>query len=81
MLNVKATMRIKKGPGKKSEFIGLRLTLKDLNKIRQRSLIYCEGNISEFVLYAALNYTINRKDLEEGALENLFTPTRLPQGN
>lgn len=68
-------MRIKKRVGKKSEFIGLRCSLEDLNKIRQRALIYCEGNISEFILYAALNYHISRKDLDESLPENkLFKP-------
>lgn len=68
-------MRIKKRAGKKSEFVGLRLSLDDLNKIRQRALLYCDGNISEFILYAALNYTISRKDLDDSLPENkIFKP-------
>lgn len=72
-------MRIKKRAGKKSEFIGLRLSLEDLNKIRQRALLYCEGNISEFILYSALNYTISRKDLDDSLPENKIAPKKLPQ--
>ena len=74
-------MRIKKRAGKKSEFIGLRLSLEDLNKIRQRALLYCEGNISEFMLYAAINYTISRKDLDEKLPENILAPAKLPHNH
>lgn len=72
-------MRIKRRNGKKTEFIGMRLSLEDLNRIRQRALLYCEGNISEFMLYAALNYHISRKDLDEKLPENAIAPAKLPQ--
>jgi hypothetical protein len=72
-------MRIKKRSGKKTEFIGLRMSKEDKNKIMQRALLYCEGNISEFLLYAALNYEISRKDLDMKLAENHIAPKKLPQ--
>lgn len=57
-------MRLKKSKLKKTEFVGLRVSQDELNRIKQRALLYCEGNVSEFMLYAALNYEIKEKDLE-----------------
>lgn len=72
-------MRFKKRAGKKTEFIGLRMSLEDKNKIFQRALLYTEGNLSEFILYAALNYTISREDLDQRLPENVIAPKKLPQ--
>ena len=66
MLSLKAlNMRLRRMKEKKSEFIGLRVSVEELNRIKQRALLYCEGNMSEFILYACLNYEIKEKDLEQ----------------
>lgn len=57
--------RLKKVSHKKSEFVGVKLTLEELNKIKQRALLYCNNNISEFMRYCALNYAIKEEDLED----------------
>ena len=57
-------VRLKKVKKQKTRHIGIRTTDKEYNEIKKRALLYTEGNVSEFMLYAAKNYEIKEKDLE-----------------
>ena len=50
----------------KNKLIALRFTDKQYNHIKMHALLYSEGNISEYMLYAALNYKVRQSDLEKG---------------
>lgn len=56
----------------KTEFIGIRCTEEQLNEIKIKANIYTEGNVSEYVLYTALNFEVNYEDLEAPELDELI---------
>ena len=58
-------MRLKKLKEYKTQFIGLRCTDEQYNKIKRAAFLYTEGNISEFCLYALINFEIDSDDLEK----------------
>lgn len=60
-------MRLKQDckKNKKSEALTFRLTQKELNNIKRSALTYCEGNISEFILFAATHFIPDKSDLIE----------------
>jgi hypothetical protein len=69
-------MRLKRKTDKKTEFIGARSSTPDLYRIQQRADLYCEGNLSEYVLFAALNFVPRREDFETD--ENKKGPRKGP---
>ena len=48
----------------KDQFVGFRCTELERNEIQLRANLYTEGNISEYILYSALNYNVNESDLD-----------------
>ena len=58
-------MRLKKDKVTKNRKIEARVSEDQYNQIHRSSLLYCEGNVSEFIAYAALNFVPNKEDLEE----------------
>ena len=58
-------MRLKKESKKADEFIGVRCTKEVKNKIKQKASLYSEGNISEWILYAAANFVPSGEELED----------------
>lgn len=64
--------RLKKDKIYKTEFIGIRCTEEQANEIKIKANIYTEGNVSEYVLYAALNFEVNYEDLEAPELDELI---------
>ena len=50
----------------KKSFVGFKVCESDKNKIRQRALLYCKGNVSEYLLKAALSYS-NKKGTPKSA--------------
>lgn len=58
-------MRLKKNKNNKSERITFRSTIDDSHKIQQKANIYTDGNISEYVLFASLNFVPSKDDFEE----------------
>ena len=58
-------MRLKKQNKNKSERTTFRSTEKELHKIQQKANIYTEGNVSEYILFAALNFVPSKEDFEE----------------
>jgi hypothetical protein len=57
-------MRIKKAVKFKDKMATFRCTTKEFNKIKQKAWTYTEGNISEFILYASLNFVVTKGDLD-----------------
>lgn len=66
-------MRLKRPLELKSERIDLRLTKSQKAKLKQKATLYCEGNMAEWVLYAALNFVPGREDLED---DEIKTPAK-----
>jgi len=59
-------MKLKNKKQLKNKFCAFRCTEKDFYNIKRNALLYSEGNISEYMLYAALNYKVLNSDLETG---------------
>ena len=60
------TIRLKKKKTKrKTHKIEVRVSLDFKNILKQKALLYCGGNLSEYILAALSNYEIKGKDLEE----------------
>lgn len=57
-------MRIKKKNKTKTKFIGARASDREENEIKLKANIYTEGNISEWIIYAACNHIPRSEDLE-----------------
>lgn len=64
--------RLKRDKIYKDEFIGIRLTKEQRNEIQLKANLYTEGNISEYVLYSALNFEPVYEDLEDDELDELI---------
>lgn len=58
-------MRLKKNKNNKTERIALRLTEQENNKVKQKANIYTNGNVSEYMLYASLNFVPSKEDFED----------------
>lgn len=54
----------KKKRNYKTTGITFKLKEREKNKIKQKAALYCEGNVSEWVLYAATNHVPNQNDIE-----------------
>ncbi len=52
--------------------IAYRCTEEEFNEIKIKANIYCEGNVSEYALYTAINYEVNYEDLEAPELDELI---------
>ena len=59
------SIRLKKRKTHKDHSITFRCTTEEYNRIMTKALLYCEGNLSEWALHAALNYRVVKKDLME----------------
>jgi len=58
-------MRLKRAEKNKSLTISVRCRQEDANKIKQKANIYCDGNISEYLTFAALNFVPGQEDFED----------------
>lgn len=59
------TIRLKKKKSKrKTAKLEVRVSPEFKNKLKQKALLYCDGNLSDFILCALENYEMKRKDLE-----------------
>lgn len=59
-------MRLKKSDTNKTSRVTFRCKESEENKLQQKANIYTDGNISEYILYAALNFVPSKEDFEEG---------------
>ena len=56
--------RIKKNRIYRTEYVAFRCTPEEKKLLKLKSNIFTEGNMSEYILYAALNYNVKYNDLE-----------------
>ena len=61
----KENYRLKSIKKQKTKVIGIRCTEREYNELKIKANVYTEGNISEYVLYCALCYKINKNDVTE----------------
>jgi len=65
-------MRLKKNKNNKTERLVSRCTDEDKNKAQQKANIYTDGNLSEYILFAALNFVPNKDDFEKEKKWNML---------
>jgi len=58
-------MRLKKPKTNKTQRITFRCVESDMNAMMRKACIYTEGNLSEYILYAALNFVPSKEDFEK----------------
>ena len=58
-------MRLKKQKQNKTEKKDFRCTEDEANIIQRKANIYTDGNVSEYCLYAALNFVPGKEDFEK----------------
>ena len=58
-------MRLKKQKNNKTSRITFRCVQEEENAIMRKALLYTEGNLSEYILYAALNFVPSKEDFEK----------------
>lgn len=64
-------MKLKKGKCNKTCRVILRCNQSERYVIEQKANIYCDGNISEYLRYAALNFIPGKEDFEEDKSEKI----------
>ena len=50
---------------KRTGRVNIRCLETEENKITRKAMLYTDGNISEYVLYAALNFVPSKEDFEK----------------
>jgi len=58
-------MRLKKPVKNKVVNFTFRCTKEESMQLRRKAALYCEGNVSEWVLYSALNFVPSKEDFED----------------
>jgi len=58
--------RLKNNKTYRTSYVGIRCTEVEKNRLQLKANIYSEGNLSAYMLYAALNYSVKRSDLQKG---------------
>lgn len=58
-------MRLKKEDNIKNDKITVRVSNMQLNKLKAKANVYCDGNLSEWILYAALHFIPSKEELVE----------------
>lgn len=58
-------MRLKKDKKNKTSKISFRCTEDAENKLQTKANLYTEGNISEYLVYAGLNFIPDKNDFEK----------------
>ena len=57
-------MRLKTKKTTKETYVKFRIEQKVKNKLQQKANIYTDGNLSEFMIYAGLNFIPSKEDFE-----------------
>ena len=57
--------RLKKKKNQKQNFIGLRASDEEKNKMQIKANLYTDGNLSEWIIYSGINYSPKRDELED----------------
>lgn len=58
-------MRLKKAKKNKTERVIFRCTEEDLNHFMRKALLYTEGNLSEYLTFAAKEFVPDKDDFEK----------------
>lgn len=58
-------MRLKKSKKNKTSRLAFRCTEDEENKMQQKANLYTEGNVSEWIIYASLNFVPGKEDFEK----------------
>lgn len=56
-------MRLNKKKSNKTERVQLRCSIEEFNRIQTKANLYTEGNVSEYLLYVALEFVPGAEDL------------------
>lgn len=64
--------RLKRDKVYKVKMVAFRCTDEEFNELKIKANIYSEGNVSEYVLYAAINFEVNYEDLEAPELDEII---------
>ncbi len=59
------SIRLKKSKKNKTSKISFRCLEEEENKLQQKANIYTDGNLSEYLLFAGLNFVPSKEDFEE----------------
>jgi hypothetical protein len=62
-------MRLKKNEKYKTVRMELRCKPSEKNRVQQKANIYTEGNLSEYILFASLNFVPSKEDFEKDKKE------------
>lgn len=57
-------MRLKRAQKNKTETKKFRCTKREENALQRKANIYTEGNLSEYMIYAGLNFVAGKEDFE-----------------
>ena len=57
-------MRLKKKKTNKTEPVNFRCTLEEFQLIQRKALLYTEGNLSEFIVFASTEFVPSKEDFE-----------------
>ena len=49
----------------KKHQLNIRVSQEQKNFLKSKALLYTEGNVSEYLIYAALNFVPSKEDFEE----------------
>lgn len=69
-------MRLKRPQQNKTSRFDIRLTEENRNKIQTKANLYCEGNVTEYMVYASLHFVPGKEDFEDP--EEIKTPAKKP---
>jgi hypothetical protein len=58
-------MKIKKNKDNKTMVKSFRVNQFELNRMQLKANIYCEGNLSQWIIYSSLNYKPKGKDIDK----------------
>lgn len=58
-------MRFKKNKTNKTESLNQRCTESERNMLQTKANLYTEGNLSEYLIFAGLNYVAGGEDFED----------------
>ena len=57
-------MRLKKVKNNKSETVSFRISMSKLNKLKMKAQLYTDGNLSEWIIFAATTRKPTKEDFE-----------------
>jgi hypothetical protein len=59
-------MRLKKDKQSSDDQVKARCKTSEKNSIQRKANLYTDGNLSEWIIYASINYVPSKSELEKG---------------